>query len=115
MTGLASTAGDSSPVLAEFARALAPVHRAPGHIALRPDDVKNGLGKLVLTLVELLRELLERQAIRRMDAGSLTDIEVERLGTTFMQLAEQVEALKTLFGISGEELNLDLGPLGKLI
>jgi hypothetical protein len=102
--------------LAEFARVMStsqPV-RSP-RIDLRPDDVKNGLGKLVLTIVELLRELLERQAIRRMEAGSLTDEEVERLGTTFLQLGEQMERLKKEFGIEGEDLNIDLGPLGRLL
>ena len=72
------------------------------------------MGKLVLILVELIRELLERQAIRRIEAGSLTDAEVERLGVTFMQLSEQVEMLKKEFGLEDEDLNLDLGPLGRL-
>jgi cob(I)alamin adenosyltransferase len=84
-------------------------------IALNPDDVKNGLGRIVLTLVELLRELLERQAIRRIDAESLTEEEVERLGTTFLQLSEQMERLKKEFGLNDEDLNIDLGPLGKLL
>ena len=84
-------------------------------VALNPDDVKHGLGRLVLTLVELLRQLLERQAIRRIEAESLTEEEVERLGTTFMQLSEQMERLKKEFGVKDEDLNIDLGPLGKLI
>jgi hypothetical protein len=63
----------------------------PSRIALNQGDVKNGLAKLVLTLVELLRELLERQALRRIEAGSLTSEEIERLGSTFMQLAEQMQ------------------------
>ena len=105
-----------SEALADFADVMAAdtQSRAP-RIELNPDDVKNGLGKLVLTLIELLRELLERQAIRRMEAGSLTEAEVERLGTTFLQLAEQMERLKKEFGVEGEELNIDLGPLGKLL
>jgi hypothetical protein len=71
-------------------------HASPGlRIALEPDDVKKGLGKLILTVVELLRELLERQAMRRIEAGSLADTEIERLGTTFLQLAEQMEVVKT--------------------
>jgi hypothetical protein len=112
-----STLADLDPAaLSDFARVLA----APGpgsgtHIAFQPDDVKAGLGKLVLTVVELLRELLERQAIRRMDLGTLTETEVERLGTTFLQLSEQMEVLKVAFGLEGEELNIDLGPLGKLL
>ncbi len=84
-------------------------------VAIRPDDVRNGLGKLVLTLVELIRQLLERQAIRRIEAGSLADDEIERLGMTFLQLGEQVTLLRELFGLEDEDLNLDLGPLGKLL
>ncbi|MBM4035564.1 MAG: gas vesicle protein K [Planctomycetes bacterium] len=87
----------------------------PPRIALNPDDVKNGLGRLVLTLVELLRELLERQALRRIEAGSLTEAEIERLGTTFQQLASQMQELKEHFGLRDEDLNIDLGPLGRLL
>jgi len=86
----------------------------PSKIQLQPENVRNGLAQLVLTLVELVRELLERQAIRRMDAGSLTDREIERVGLTFSQLAEEIQRLKEYFGFSDEDLNLDLGPLGKL-
>jgi Gas vesicle protein K len=84
-------------------------------VALRPNEVKNGLGKLVLTLIELIRQLLEKQAIRRMDAGSLADDEIERLGITFLQLGDQMKQLREQFGLEDEELNLDLGPLGKLL
>jgi DNA polymerase sigma len=63
----------------------------------------------------LIRDLLERQAIRRVEAGTLTDCEIERLGTTFLQLSEQMVFLKSVFGLEGEDLNLDLGPLGKLL
>jgi hypothetical protein len=86
----------------------------PSKIQLQPENVRNGLAQLVLTLVELLRELLERQALRRIDAGSLTSGEVERLGTTFLRLAEEIDGLKQYFGFSDEDLNLNLGPLGKL-
>jgi hypothetical protein len=86
----------------------------PDRIRLDPENVRNGVAQLVLTLVELLRELLERQAIRRMDAGSLTDEEIERMGQTFCRLAEEIERLKGHFGFRDEDLNLDLGPLGKL-
>lgn len=104
-----------SQAVAQFADVMEPPRAASPRIALAPNDVKNGLGKLVLTVVELLRELLERQAIRRMEAGSLTDEEVERLGTTFLQLSEQIERLKKEFGVADEDLNLDLGPLGRLL
>jgi hypothetical protein len=120
MTASSSSASPLSRIdpaaLSEFARVLsAPGPKASKNIAFQPEDVKQGLGKLVLTVVELLRELLERQAIRRMDAGTLTDLEVERLGSTFLQLSEQVEVLKVAFGLEDEDLNIDLGPLGKLL
>ena len=86
----------------------------PRALALDPDNVKKGFGKLVLMVIELLRELLERQAIRRMESGALAAEQVERLGLTFMHLAEQVDQLKRDFGLVDEDLNLDLGPLGTL-
>lgn len=84
-------------------------------IALNPESVKNGLGQLVLTLVELVRQLLEKQAIRRIEGGSLTEDEVERLGLTFLELDKQMIWLKKEFGLTDKDLNLDLGPLGKLL
>lgn len=87
----------------------------PPRIILDPENVKKGLGQLVLTLVKLIQELLERQALRRIESGSLTEREVERLGLTFLRLDEQMEWLKNEFGLTDEELNLDLGPLGKLL
>ena len=79
-----------------------------------PEELEQGLAQLVLTVVELLRDLLERQAVRRIEAGSLTDEEVERLGQTFMKLQERMDELKEIFGLTDEDLNLDLGPLGDL-
>ncbi len=84
-------------------------------IALDPDSIKNGLGQLVLTVVELVRQLLEKQAIRRIEGGSLSDDEIERLGLTFLELDKQMERLKKEFGLTDKDLNLDLGPLGKLL
>ena len=84
-------------------------------INLDQDKVKNGLGQLVLTLVKLLHELLERQAIRRIDSGSLSDDEIERVGMTLMRQAEEIERLKKEFNLDEEDLNLDLGPLGRLL
>jgi len=84
-------------------------------IALDPENVKKGLGQLVLTVVELLRQLLEKQALRRIEGGSLTEQEVERLGLTFLELNEQMKWLKEAYGLTDEDLNLDLGPLGKLL
>ncbi|KAA0249356.1 MAG: gas vesicle protein K [Candidatus Jettenia sp.] len=87
----------------------------PNHINIDQKDVSKGLAKLVLTVIELLRELLERQAIRRIDSGTLSREEVNNLGITFMKLAEKMEELKSQFGLKTEDLNVDLGPLGKLL
>lgn len=76
---------------------------------------KNGLGKLVLTLVKLLHKLLKLQALHRMEAGSLTDAEIEGLGVTLMRQAQEIERMAKEFGLQPEDLNLDLGPLGKLM
>jgi hypothetical protein len=79
-----------------------------------PDRVERGLAQLVLAVVDLLRELMERQALRRMEAGSLDEEEVERLGTAFMKLNERMAELKDEFGLTDEDLALNLGPLGNL-
>lgn len=79
------------------------------------ENLKNGLAGLVLTLVKLLHELLEKQAIRRIEAGSLDEAECERIGFTLMKQAEQIDKLREAFGLAEEDLNLDLGPLGKLV
>lgn len=84
-------------------------------LSLDEGKLKNGLGQLVLTLVKLLHELLEKQAIRRMEGGSLSDEEVERLGSALMRQTEEIERLRVEFGLTEEDLNLDLGPLGKLL
>ena len=83
-------------------------------LELDPEHLKNGLGQLVLTLVKLLHELLERQALRRIDAGSLTEAQIERLGVTLMRQAEEIDRLRREFGLEEEDLDLDLGPLGRL-
>ena len=79
-----------------------------------PEDVQRSVAQLVLTLVEFLRRLLERQAIRRMEAETLTSEEVERIGLALMRLEETVNGLAAEFGLAPEDLNLDLGPLGRL-
>jgi Gas vesicle protein K len=79
-----------------------------------PEDAQRSVARLVLSLVEFLRKLMERQAIRRMDAGTLDDREVERVGMALMRLEETVHELARRFKIPPEELNLDLGPLGRL-
>lgn len=86
-----------------------------GHLNLDPDGVKNGLGQLVLTLVKLIHELLERQAIRRMDAGTLDDQATEDIGLTLMRQSEEIDRLRKEFNLDEEDLNLDLGPLGRLL
>jgi len=83
-------------------------------IRLDPNNVRNGLMQLVLTVVELLREVLERQAVRRIEGGSLRPEEVERLGMTFLRLDEEMDRLKRLFDFTDDDLNLNLGPLGRL-
>jgi Gas vesicle protein K len=80
-----------------------------------PEDVERGLAQLVLTLIELLRQLMERQAIRRVEAGTIDDERAEQLGQTFMALEARMEELKAHFGLTDEDLNLDLGPLGRLL
>lgn len=80
-----------------------------------PESVERGLVALVLTLVELLRQLMERQALRRVDAGDLSDAQIERIGTTLMLLEEKMEELREHFGLTPEDLNIDLGPLGPLL
>ncbi|MGN6183599.1 MAG: gas vesicle protein K [Thermoanaerobaculia bacterium] len=83
----------------------------PERISADSEAVENGLAKLVLSIIELVRRLLEKQALRRMDAGNLSDEEIERLGTALMKLEEKMAELKRVFGLSDEELNLKLGPL----
>jgi hypothetical protein len=80
-----------------------------------PESVERGLVCLVLTIVELLRQLMERQALRRVDQGDLTDEQIEKIGTTLMALEERMAELQEHFGLSPEDLNLDLGPLGPLL
>ena len=87
----------------------------PRRVNADPEQVERGLAQLVLTLVELLRQLMERQALRRMEQGTLTDDEVERMGETFMKLEQRMQELKEHFGLEDRDLNLNLGPLGDLL
>ncbi|WP_433526891.1 gas vesicle protein K [Nocardia pseudovaccinii] len=87
----------------------------PPRIDTDPESVERGLVTLVLTLVELLRQLMERQALRRVDDGELTETQIERIGTTLMLLEQRMEELRDHFGLTPEDLNIDLGPLGKLL
>ncbi|MEU2631326.1 gas vesicle protein K [Kitasatospora sp. NPDC007106] len=94
----------------------APRTAVPGRrIELDPEAVGRDLAALVLTVVELLRQLMERQALRRMDAGDLTEDRIEVLGRTLMALEERMDELREHFGLRPEDLNIDLGPLGPLL
>ncbi|GAB3071020.1 gas vesicle protein K [Intrasporangium mesophilum] len=84
-------------------------------VLVDPESVEKGLVQLVLTLVELVRQLMEKQAVRRMEAGDLSDDQVERLGTTLMLLDEKMSELRDHFGLTTDDLNIDLGPLGRLL
>jgi Gas vesicle protein K len=86
----------------------------PDRINADPEHVENGLARLVLTVIELLREILEHQAIRRMDGGTLSEDQIERLGLALLKLKERMDELKSTFGLTDEDLNIDLGPLGRL-
>lgn len=90
-------------------------HTQPPRWNVDPQDVQKSVVRLVLALVEFLRKLLERQAIRRMESGTLTAEETEKIGQALMKLEETVQQLARQFGLKPEELNLDLGPLGRLI
>ena len=87
----------------------------PDRVDLDPDEVEQGLAKLVLALVEFLRQLLERQAVRRMEGGTLSEEEIERMGLALMRLEQKVHEMARGFGLDPAELNLGLGPLGNLI
>lgn len=104
--------GDGDALAAELQKAS---EILPRHVNLDPQTVERDLSKLVLTLIELLRQLMERQALRRIERGSLDDEEIERLGQTFLKLDERMHELKHIFGLEDEDLNLNLGPLGKLL
>ena len=106
-----------SPVIGDFAQVMATssAQNAPHRLKMDAEKTKDGLAQLVLTVIKLLHELLEKQAIRRIDGGNLTDEEIERLGITLMRQSEVLSQIAQDFGLEDEDLNLDLGPLGKLI
>jgi hypothetical protein len=106
-----------SPAISDFAKTMAPrgFGASTRRLNLDQENKKNGLAQLVLTVVKLLHELLEKQAIHRIDGGGLTDEEIERLGFTLMRQSEEIRRISREFGLKEEDLNLDLGPLGKLL
>jgi len=93
-----------------------PAEAAPHRLLdIDPSQIERDLTRLVLTIVELLRQLMERQALRRMEGGTLDDDSIERVGTAFARLDEKMDELRTVFGLNEEDLNIDLGPLGTLV
>jgi hypothetical protein len=94
--------------LAEVAEGL------PPRLNTDPEKVENGLARLVLTLIEVLRKVLEHQAVRRMEGGHLSEAEIEKLGVALLRLNERMQEMKDTFGLTDEDLQIDLGPLGKL-
>ncbi len=90
-------------------------HSLPRRMESDADSVERDLIKLVLTIVELVRQLMEKQALRRVDEGDLSDEQVEELGTALMRLDEAMTELQERFDLTAEDLNLDLGPLGTIL
>lgn len=88
---------------------------APERVVVDGEGVANGVAQLVLTLVRLVHELMERQALRRIEGGGLDEQQIERLGVALMQQADQLEQLREAFGLEDDDLQLDLGPLGRLV
>lgn len=86
----------------------------PERINVDAESVEQGLARLVLTLIEFIRRLLEKQAIKRMEGGNLSSEQIENLGLALMKLEEKMQVLKQQFNLTDEDLNLDLGPLGRL-
>jgi hypothetical protein len=86
----------------------------PERISADSDSVENGLARLVLSIIELVRRLLEKQALRRMDAGNLSEEEIEQLGSALMKLEEKMVEMKKVFGLEDDDLNLSLGPIRTL-
>jgi Gas vesicle protein K len=104
--------GDLDPFAGDLPRLSDALSR---RINADPEGLERGLAQLVLTIIELLRQLMERQALRRVDGGSLSEDQIERLGRTFMELDKRMAELRDEFGLTEEDLNLDLGPLGRLL
>lgn len=107
-----SEAGPTARLEAELGEILPSL---PKRLETDADDIESGVATLVLTLVEFIRQLLEHQAIRRMEGGSLTDEEIEELGVALLRLQERLDEIKLAFGVSDEDLKVNLGPLGRLL
>ena len=114
--GAGAESGSGDVLRTELADEISALTEAlPGRINVDPDSVEKELAKLVLTLIEFVRRLLERQAVRRVEGGGLTPDQIERLGLALMKLEAKMQDLKVHFGLEDEDLNLDLGPLGRLV
>lgn len=111
-SGEGSTQDTVERLVAEL-REVAPA--LPSRLESSPDDIEAGVGQLVLTLVEFIRQVLEHQAVRRMEGGSLDEQEIERLGLALMRLEERLDDIRESFGLERDQLNIDLGPLGRLL
>ncbi|MBX6363259.1 MAG: gas vesicle protein K [Gemmatimonadetes bacterium] len=110
--GVRIEADDPAVVVAGL-KDLAPA--LPDRIEARADNIEAGLAKLVLTLLEFIRQILEHQAVRRMEGGTLSDAEIEELGLALLKLKERLDEIKVGVGLGDEDLNIDLGPLGRLL
>ena len=115
MTGGDRDTGRAPDWWKESTGGLLPVPGLSGDIAMDHASAERSLVSLVLTIVELLRQLMERQAIRRVDQGDLTDGQIEQIGSTLMALDKRMSELCDYFELAREDLNLDLGPLGPLL
>jgi hypothetical protein len=112
MTDPVSPPSDRAALAAELAELA---EHLPSRIDVDPEAVSQDLARLVLTLVELLRRVVEHQAVQRMEDPDLTEEQIERMGTALWRLEEKMEEIKSVLGLAGEELNIDLGPLGKVL
>jgi hypothetical protein len=101
-------------ILAEELKARIESRNSVGRWNADPDDVRRSVMQLVLTLVDFIRQVMERQALRRMDEGTLTPEEIEKVGSALMKLEETIHELARQSGLAPDDLNLDLGPLGRL-
>ena len=111
-----STPPASDPARDELVASLVELaNQLPERIDIDPDAVSKDLVRLVLTLVDLLRRVVEHQAIRRMEDPDLSEEQIEKMGLALWRLEEKMGQMKEVFGLAGEELNIDLGPLGKLL
>jgi hypothetical protein len=109
----ASDPGDREPQLSTELVSL--TRGLPERLEIDPDGVQRDLARLVLTLVELLRRVVEHQAVQRMDDDDLSEEQVERMGAALLALEAKLQEIKGVFGLADDELNIDLGPLGKLL